>query len=79
MPGSTIDLLLDVELPVTVRFARNRMVLGDVMRLTRGSVIDLGRTADEPVEMLVNGRVVARGQAVVVDGNCAIRITEVVG
>jgi flagellar motor switch protein FliN/FliY len=73
--GSTLDLLADIEVPITIRYARKRMLLGDLAALTSGSAIDLERPADAPVEMLVNGRVIARGQAVMVGGNSAIRIT----
>ena len=56
--GSALDLLLDIELPVTLRFGRTQMTLSEVMDLNRGSVIDFGQSAEEPVEVLVNGRVI---------------------
>jgi len=76
--NSHMDALLDVELPVTVRFGSTQMSLEDVMRLERGSAIEFRRTMSEPVEVLVNGRVVARGEAVVVQGNYGVRVTELV-
>lgn len=74
----TSGFLLDLDIPVTVRFARKRMLMGDVAALRRGCVVPLDRLPDDPVELLVNGVPVARGQVVNADGNCAIRITELV-
>lgn len=76
-PGSPLDLLLDIELPVTIRFGRTQMTLNELIDLNRGSVIDFGQNADEPVEVLVNGRVVARGEAVMVKGNYGVRISQI--
>jgi flagellar motor switch protein FliN/FliY len=72
-----LDLVLDIDLPMSVRFGRTEMALGTLTRLGPGSVIDLGRSPDEPVEMIVSGRVVARGDVVVVGGNFGVRITDV--
>jgi flagellar motor switch protein FliN/FliY len=76
-PGSALDLLLDIEMPVTLRFGRTPMTLNDVIDLNRGSVIDFGQSAEEPVEVMVNGRVVARGEAVMVQGNYGVRISQI--
>ena len=76
-PGSTLDVLLDIELPVTLRFGRTQMLLREVVELGTGSVIDFGQGAKEPVEVMVNGRVVARGEAVMVQGNYGVRIAEI--
>ena len=75
--SSALDLLLDIELPVTLRFGRTQMTLDAVMDLNTGSVIDFGQSAEEPVEVLVNGRVVARGEAVMVQGNYGVRISQI--
>jgi flagellar motor switch protein FliN/FliY len=75
--NSALDLLLDIELPVTLRFGRRQMTLSEVMDLNRGSVIDFGQSAEEPVEVMVNGRVVARGEAVMVQGNYGVRISQI--
>src|SRR5438270_694494 len=64
-----LEMILDIELTMSVRFGRTEMALGALTRLGPGSVIDLGRSPDEPVEVLVSGRVVARGDVVVVGGN----------
>jgi flagellar motor switch protein FliN/FliY len=73
-----LDLLLDVELPVAVSFGRAQLPLKDVIKLTTGSTIELNRTISDPVDLIVNNCVVARGEVVVVDGNFAVRIERVV-
>jgi flagellar motor switch protein FliN/FliY len=75
--ASPLDVLMDIELPVTLRFGRTQMTLNEVIDLNQGSVIDFGQSADEPVEVLVNGRVVARGEAVMVKGNYGVRISQI--
>ena len=75
--GSALDLLLDIELPVTLRFGKTQMTLDEVIDLSAGSVIDFGQSAEEPVEIMVNGRVVARGEAVMVQGNYGVRISHI--
>ncbi len=74
----TLDLLLDVELPVSISFGRAQVPLKDVVRLTSGSIVELNRTVSEPVEVIVNNCVIARGEVVVVEGNYGIRIQEIV-
>jgi flagellar motor switch protein FliN/FliY len=76
-PGS-LDLLLDVELPVSVSFGRAQLMLKDVIKLTTGSIVELNRALSEPVEVIVNNCVIARGEVVVVEGNYGIRIKQVV-
>jgi flagellar motor switch protein FliN/FliY len=75
--GGTMDLLMDMELPVMVRFGSARMLLRDLLKLTAGSIVEFNRSSENPVEVLVNGRVVARGSAVVVGGNYGVRISEI--
>jgi flagellar motor switch protein FliN/FliY len=75
-PG-TLDLLLEVELPVSVSFGRAQLPLKDVLKLTAGSIVELNRTVSEPVEVIVNDCVIARGEVVVVDGNYGVRIQEI--
>lgn len=72
-----LDLLLDVELPITVRIGSTEMKLLDIMKLGIGSIIELEKLVDDPVDVLVNEQLVARGEVVVYDSNFAIRITEV--
>lgn len=75
---STFDLLLDVEMPVTVSFGRARVALKEVIKLTTGSIVELDRAVAEPVDVVVNNCVIARGEVVVVEGNFGVRIQQVV-
>jgi flagellar motor switch protein FliN/FliY len=72
-----LDLVMDVELNVTLRFGQRRLTLREVLELTSGSVVELDRQVEEPVELLLEGKVIARGEAVVIDGNYGLRVTEV--
>jgi flagellar motor switch protein FliN/FliY len=74
----TFELLLDVELPVSVSFGRAQVPLKDVLKLTTGSIVELNRSILEPVEVIVNNCVIARGEVVVVEGNFGVRIHQVV-
>ncbi len=73
----TKDLLLDVELPLCVSFGRTRLPLVDIVQLTKGSILDLNRSIAEPVELIVNDCVIARGQVVVMEENYGVRIQEI--
>ncbi len=73
-----MDLLLDVELPVSVSFGRAQLLLKDIIKLNTGSIIELNRSVSEPVEVIVNNCVIARGEVVVVEGNFGVRVHEVV-
>ena len=77
MSSQTLDVLLDIEMPVTVRIASAQMTFGDVLGLNTGSLVTFDRTMEEPVDVLVNDRVVARGEMVMVQGNYGVRITEI--
>ena len=72
-----LKLVMDVELSVSLRFGQRQLPLREVLDLTSGSVIELDSQVDEPVELLLDGKVIARGEAVIVDGNYGLRITEV--
>jgi len=72
-----IDLLLDVELQVALRFGKAEMPLGSILELSAGAVVELDQKILEPVELLVGGIVVAQGEVVVMDGHYALRVTEV--
>jgi flagellar motor switch protein FliN/FliY len=74
----TLDLLLELELPVSVSFGRAQLALKDVLKLTSGSIVELSRTITEPVEVIVNNFVIARGEVVVVEGNYGVRIQEII-
>ena len=73
-----IDVLLDIDLPLVVRFGSTQLPLKTLAQLGPGSLIDLARTPEDPVEMLVGERVIARGEVVVVSGSYGIRIIDVV-
>jgi flagellar motor switch protein FliN/FliY len=64
-------------LNVTLRFGQRQLTLREVLELTSGSVVELDRQVEEPVELILDGVVVARGEAVVIDGNYGLRVTEV--
>lgn len=72
-----LRLLADVQVQLAVELGRVRLPLRDLLALTPGSVVELDRQADAPVDVLVNGRLVARGEVVVVDGEFGVRITAV--
>jgi flagellar motor switch protein FliN/FliY len=72
-----LDVILDIDLPLTVRFGRTEMPLYILTALGPGSVIDLGRSPDDPVDVLVSNQLVARGEVVMVGGNYGVRITDV--
>lgn len=75
--SKTFELLMGVELPVSVSFGHVQLALKEVLKLTAGSIIELNRTVDEPVEVIVNNCVVARGEVVVVEGNYGVRIHQI--
>lgn len=74
---ANLRLVMDVELNVSLRFGQRKLPLREVLELTSGSVIELDRMVDDPVELLLDGKVVARGEAVIVDGNYGLRVTEI--
>lgn len=74
-----LDLLHDVQMGVTAELGRTRMTVRDLLSLTPGSVVELDRAAGSPVDVLVNGTLIARGEVVVIDEEYGIRISEIVG
>lgn len=77
--GRSLDLLREVELGVTAELGRRQMLVKDLLALTPGTVIELERSAGAPIDVLVNGTLIARGEVVVIDEEFGIRITEIVG
>ena len=73
-----MDIVLDVELPITVLIGGTRMPLREVLKLATGSIVELDRLITDPVDILVNNRVIARGEVVVIEGNYGVRILEIV-
>ena len=76
--GRRLDLLLDVPLDLSVELGRARMSIQDLLNLSPGSVIELDKIAGEALDILINGRLVARGEAVVVNDKFGIRISDIV-
>ena len=77
-PADRLDLLRGVEMDATAELGRTRMTVNDLLALRSGAVVELDRIAGGPADLLVNGRLIARGEVVVVDENYGIRITQVV-
>lgn len=73
-----IDLLMDVPLNVRVELGRARMYVEDILKLGDGAVVELDKLAGDPVDVLVNDRLVARGEILVLNENFCVRITEIV-
>ena len=73
-----IDLLGDVDLDVSIELGRTEMLVEDVLKLQAGSVVELDKLAGDPVDVFVNGRLVARGEVLVLNDNFCIRISEIV-
>jgi flagellar motor switch protein FliN/FliY len=76
--SKTFDLLLDVELPISVSFGHAQIPLKDVLKLTTGSIVELSRAVVEPVDVVVNNCVIAKGEVVVIEGNFGVRIQHVI-
>ncbi|MFQ5677070.1 MAG: flagellar motor switch protein FliN [bacterium] len=74
--GSNLDLLIDVSLQVSVELGRRDMSFGDILQLGRGSLVELNKLADEPVDIYVNQSKIAEGEVVVVDEHFGVRITK---
>ncbi len=75
---SKLELLYDLQLPVTIELGRTNMLIRNILKLGRGSVIEFDKLVSEPVDVLVNGRKVAEGEVVVIDKHFGIRITTLV-
>jgi len=73
-----IDLILDIPLDVSVELGKAKMLVNDLLQLGQGSIVDLEKPAGEPLDIYVNGKLVARGEVVVVDEKYGIRIIDVV-
>ena len=75
--SQTIDFLMDVTLLVTVEVGRARMTIQDLLQLSQGSVLELEKLAGEPLDIFINGKQVARGEAVIVNEKFGVRITDI--
>jgi len=74
----SLDLILDIPLTVTVELGRSKMLINDLLQLGQGSVIELTKLVGEPLEVLVNQKLVARGEVVVVNEKFGVRLTDIV-
>lgn len=77
-PVQTLDFILDIPLKVTVELGRTKMMIRDILQLAQGSVVELSKFAGEPLEVLVNEKLVARGEVVVVNEKFGIRLTDII-
>jgi len=78
VPGNNINLLMDVNMELTVELGRTRKPIKEILGMGEGTVIELDKLAGEPVDILVNGRLIARGEVVVIDESFGVRVTEIV-
>lgn len=76
--GATLELLRDVELDLKIELGRTHLHLEDVLKLRRGSVVPLDKLAGDPVDIFVNGRLIARGEVLVLNDNFCVRIAELI-
>ena len=75
---ANIGLILDVPLQVTVELGRTKKSIKDILELSNGSIVELDKLAGEPVDIHVNGKLLAKGEVVVIDENFGVRITDIV-
>ena len=75
---ATLDLIRDVELNVRIELGRTHMYLEDVLKLHKGSVVPLDKLAGDPVDIYVNGRLIARGEVLVLNDNFCVRVAELI-
>lgn len=75
---SNLNLLLDIPLKVTVELGRTHKQIKDILELSQGSIIELDKLAGEPVDILVNNKLIAKGEVVVIDENFGVRVTDII-
>ena len=76
--ANKLDLILDIPLTVTVELGRSKILINDLLQLGEGSVIELTKLVGEPLEVLINSKLVARGEVVIVDEKFGVRLTSIV-
>ena len=76
--NARLELLLDIPLNISVELGRNKMSIQELLQLSPGAAIELDKSAGDPLDIMVNGRLVARGEAVVVNDKFGVRITDIV-
>jgi flagellar motor switch protein FliN/FliY len=77
-PANNIDMILDIPISLSVELGRTRMLIKELLQLGQGSIVELEKLAGEPIEILVNGKLIARGEAVVVNEKFGVKLTDVV-
>jgi flagellar motor switch protein FliN/FliY len=76
--AGSLDMILDIPVTVAVEIGRTRISISDLLKLNQGSVVELDRLAGEPMDITVNGRLIAHGEVVVVNDKFGVRLTDVV-
>ncbi len=77
--SSNIDMILDISIPIAVELGRTTMLLKDVLTLAPGSIVELNKLAGDTVDLMIRGKLIAKGEVVVVDDNFGMRITNICG
>ncbi len=77
-PSPELDFILDIPLEVSVEIGRTKMLIKDLLKLNQGSIVELEKFAGEPVEVYVNGKLMAKGEVIVVNDKFGVRITEII-
>lgn len=75
---NNLNLLMDIPLKVTVELGRTQKQIKDILELSQGSIIELDKLAGEPVDILVNQKLIAKGEVVVIDENFGVRVTDII-
>ena len=73
-----IGLLMDVSMQLTVELGRTKMLIKDILGMGEGTIVELDKLAGEPVDLLVNGKLIAKGEVVVIDENFGVRVTDII-
>jgi flagellar motor switch protein FliN/FliY len=76
--AGSIDLLMDVDLEVKIELGRTQMTIEDILKLRKGAVVELDKLAGDPIDILINDKLVARGEILVVNDNFCVRVTQIV-
>lgn len=77
--GTNLDLIMNVPLAVSIEIGKTKKKIREIMDFTQGTVIELEKQAGAPVDIVVNGQLIARGDVVVIDDNFGVRVTEIIG
>lgn len=78
VPSGNLDMILDIPITISVELGRMKMLVKELLQLGQGTVVELEKLAGEPMEILVNGKLIARGEAVVVNEKFGVKLTDIV-